>query len=213
MAPTARRAQADADRRPADGDVRHARDRAGVRYSDERRRRAAARSSGSPRRLVQHRRGRRRRPSRQPSRFRHAAHRRWVFGRFASPTPAGAPPRPERSPRDGSASARPISTGSALSTAARSGSWPTTRWPRPAAGSSASTKSRSPATPGSSGTCSAPARLTLTGIFTSIVTGKMNYYPLDGPEGQMIVKLLKQSMKKGVTGGMPAMPSIPGVSP
>ncbi len=46
-----------------------------------------------------------------------------------------------------------------------------------------------------------------------MIAGKMAYYPLDGPEGQMIVEILKQSMKKGVTGGLPGMPSIPGVSP
>lgn len=46
--------------------------------------------------------------------------------------------------------------------------------------------------------CSAPARLALAGVFASVVTGDMQYYPVEGAEGRAIVNLLKQSIRKGV---------------
>ena len=66
-------------------------------------------------------------------------------------------------------------------------------------------------------TCTAPAKLTLSGIIASVVAGQMQYYPLDGPEGKMIVDLLRQGVSKGVEGGMPTgmpgMPQLPGAKP
>ena len=63
----------------------------------------------------------------------------------------------------------------------------------------------------------APAKLTLSGIIASVVAGQMQYYPLDGPEGKMIVDLLRQGVSKGVEGGMPTgmpgMPQLPGAKP
>jgi hypothetical protein len=59
--------------------------------------------------------------------------------------------------------------------------------------------------------CTAPARLELSGVFTAMVSGEMAWYPLDGPEGKMIVDMLKRGLEEGVVGGMPDMPSVPGM--
>ena len=57
--------------------------------------------------------------------------------------------------------------------------------------------------------CTADATIELSGIFASVISGKMTYYPMDGAEGQMILQVLKSSMSKGLVGGMPAIPDAP----
>lgn len=63
-------------------------------------------------------------------------------------------------------------------------------------------------------TCRTPASLSLEGIFASVVTGEMDYYPVDGAEGKAIVDILKQSLRQGVKSGQAVgMPTIPGGQP
>ncbi|WP_146347339.1 hypothetical protein [Falsiphaeobacter marinintestinus] len=70
-------------------------------------------------------------------------------------------------------------------------------------------------------TCTAPASLELAGFFASVMTGEMTWYPLDGPEGAMLVQILNMGLQKGFSGGapdlsgqnmFPGMPSVPPVS-
>ena len=67
-------------------------------------------------------------------------------------------------------------------------------------------------------TCSAPATLELAGFFASVISGEMTWYPLDGPEGKMIIQVMTMSMKEGLAGGAPDLsgqkmfPSIPPIS-
>ncbi|UJW87286.1 hypothetical protein [Devosia sp. SL43] len=60
--------------------------------------------------------------------------------------------------------------------------------------------------------CSSPAQLDISGVFTALVAGETTYYPLDGPEGQVIVDTLKRGIGEGVVGGFPSMPDLPDLS-
>lgn len=57
--------------------------------------------------------------------------------------------------------------------------------------------------------CAASARLDLSGVFSAMGADQTTYYPLDGPEGQMIVDMLKRGIAEGVVDGLPGMPGLP----
>lgn len=64
-------------------------------------------------------------------------------------------------------------------------------------------------------TCTATAELELIGIYSTMGSEGMQYYSLDGPEGQMMREILKRSMQEGVKSfdlnTLPGMPAIPGM--
>lgn len=60
--------------------------------------------------------------------------------------------------------------------------------------------------------CSASARLDISGVFSAMGADQTTYYPLDGPEGKMIVDMLKRGIAEGVVDGLPGMPDLPDLS-
>lgn len=58
--------------------------------------------------------------------------------------------------------------------------------------------------------CTAPARLELIGVHTAMMGGEMTYYDLDGPQGKILADVLRQSINRGVVGGMAGLPGMGG---
>lgn len=63
--------------------------------------------------------------------------------------------------------------------------------------------------------CTGTAGLEIIGVHSAMGDAGFQYFPLDGPEGQMMLEVLKRSMKEGVKSfdldALPGMPAIPGM--
>jgi hypothetical protein len=64
-------------------------------------------------------------------------------------------------------------------------------------------------------TCTAAAGLEIIGVHAALGSDDMQYFSMDGPEGQMMLEVLKRSMAEGVKSfdldSLPGMPGMPGV--